>query len=249
MTASSIKRIVLVTDFGPGIYVGQVAARLNQLVPEVPIIDLVNDLAPFRPDLGGYLVPALIRDMPPGSLYLCIVDPGVGGARGGVVLEAGGCLLVAPDNGLLSQVARRKTDARAWRIDWLPEAMSNSFHGRDWFAPFAAALLQGETVALRDIGAAELIGADWAEDLPAVVYVDRFGNLMCGLRASAYGWDAQILAAGRRLDRARTFCEVLAGGAFWYENALGLVEIAVNQGRADRILGLSAGDPIEPKVG
>ncbi|AUB83644.1 SAM hydrolase/SAM-dependent halogenase family protein [Candidatus Thiodictyon syntrophicum] len=245
MNEAPIERIVLVTDFGPGIYVGQVMARLTGQPSGVPVIDLVHDLPPFRPDLAAYLLPALVRDMPHGTLYLCVVDPGVGGERAGLVLGAGDDLFIGPDNGLLSQVARRREGARPRRIDWQPPWTSNSFHGRDWFAPVAAALCRGEAVPLTDLAAGALVGADWADDMPLVVYVDGYGNLMCGLRPPADPPGAQLRAAGRTLAYARTFCEVPPGQAFWYENALGLVEIAVNQGRADRVLGLAPGDPVQ----
>ncbi|HYN76392.1 MAG TPA: SAM-dependent chlorinase/fluorinase [Lamprocystis sp. (in: g-proteobacteria)] len=248
MISTDIKRIALITDFGAGIYTGQVSARLGDLVPGVPIIDLVHDLPPFRPDLAAYLLPALVRDMPSGCLYLCVVDPGVGGDRSGLVLEADGDLFVGPDNGLLSRVAHRAQRARARRIDWRPHGMSASFQGRDWFAPVAAALCNGKALALGDIEIDRLAGAAWADELPTVVYVDGYGNLMCGWRAAAYPPDVPLLAAGRSLGRARTFCEVPPGSAFWYENALGLVEIAVNQGRADLALGLAPGDPVAAPV-
>jgi S-adenosyl-L-methionine hydrolase (adenosine-forming) len=241
-----IKRIALVTDFGAGIYVGQMIARLSDGVPGLPIIDLVHDLPPFRPDLAAYLLPALVRDLPRGTLYLCVVDPGVGGDRQGLVLEAGGDLFVGPDNGLLSRVARRSPGARVCRIDWQPPGQSPSFQGRDWFAPVAAALCRGESPALRQVAIDRLSGADWPDAVSAVVYVDTYGNLMCGLQAARFPADARIQVAERSLRRVRTFCEALPGEAFWYENALGLVELAVNQGRADRVLGLAPGDRVAP---
>jgi S-adenosyl-L-methionine hydrolase (adenosine-forming) len=242
--AVSVERIALVTDFGAGIYVGQVVARLSALVPGMPVIDLVHDLPSFRADLAAYLLPALVRDLPRGTLYLSVVDPGVGGERVGLVVAAGGDFFVGPDNGLLAQVTRRTPGARAWRIDWQPPGLSHSFHGRDWFAPTAARLCRGESVALGAMGLKDLRGTDWPDDLPAVIYGDSYGNLMTGMRASALAAETEILAGGRSLHRARTFCETHPGAAFWFENALGLVELAVNQGRADRVLGLIPGDPI-----
>ena len=245
MSPNHIARIALITDFGGGIYGGQVRARLSALVPAVPVIDLVHDLAPFRPDLAAYLLPGLVRDMPRGTLYLCVVDPGVGGERGGLLVEAGGDWFLGPDNGLLSRVLRRVDQARASRIGWAPAGRSASFHGRDWFAPAAARLCLGESLGLTGLGRTDPVGADWSDALAAVLYGDRYGNLMCGLQAASMSAGARILAAGRVLRWARTFCEVPPGDAFWYENALGLVEVAVNQGRADRVLDLAPGDPIE----
>ena len=245
MNPAGIARISLVTDFGAGIYMGQVRARLSALMPGVPVIDLVHDLAPFRSDLAAYLLPALVRDMPRGTLYLCIVDPGVGGERGGLLVVAGGDWFLGPDNGLLSRVLHRDPQAHAYRIGWSPAGLSASFHGRDWFAPAAARLCLGQRLDLTELGRTATAGADWSDALTAVLYGDRYGNLMCGLLTASLPPHSKIRAADRVLERARTFCEVPPGEPFWYENALGLVEIAVNQGRADRLLNLTPGDPIE----
>lgn len=121
-----IRRILLVTDFGAGVYVGQMRAALDALLPATPVIDLVHDLPAFRPDLAAYLLPAMIRDMPGDSLYLCVVDPGVGGARAGLVVCADGVWLIAPDNGLVSQVISRARDVAVWRIGWQPPMLSAS---------------------------------------------------------------------------------------------------------------------------
>jgi S-adenosylmethionine hydrolase len=77
------------------------------------------------------------------------------------------------------------------------------------------------------------------------VYVDHFGNAMTGVRAAMLPSDARLAVTGRVLERAKTFSDLPPGAAFWYENSNGLVEIAVNQGRADRDLGLAIGTPVE----
>ncbi len=87
--------------------------------------------------------------------------------------------------------------------------------------------------------------ADWPDDLCEIVYIDHFGNAMTGLRVSMLPPNARIAAAGRVLKHASTFSDLPAGAAFWYENSNGLAEVAVNQGRADRELGLAIGNPVE----
>ena len=241
----AIERILLATDFGADLYVGQMQARLHALLPGVPCMGLMQDLPPFRPDLAAYLLPALLRDLPRDSLLLCVVDPGVGGERAGLLVRADGHWLIGPDNGLFALVARRAGDGAVWRIGWQPERMSASFHGRDWFAPAAARLVLGEDLELTPLAPADLIGADWPDERATIVYVDHFGNLMTGMRASSVVAEAVLRVRGQPLPRARTFCEVEPGQAFWYENALGLIEIAVNQGRADRQLALGVGDSVE----
>ncbi|ADC63253.1 SAM hydrolase/SAM-dependent halogenase family protein [Allochromatium vinosum] len=241
----AIDRILLATDFGADLYVGQMQARLHALAPGVPCVGLMQDLPPFRPDLAAYLLPALLRDLPRDSLVLCVVDPGVGGERAGLLVRADGHWLIGPDNGLFALVARRAGDGAVWRIGWQPERMSASFHGRDWFAPAAARLVLSEDLELTLLAPADLVGAYWPDERATIVYVDHFGNLMTGVRASGVGAKAVLRVRGQPLPRARTFCEVEPGQAFWYENALGLIEIAVNQGRADRQLALRVGDSVE----
>ena len=250
--AQSIRRIALVTDFGPGVYLGQMTAVLRDGLASggcgIEVIDLVHDLPPFRPDLAAHLLPAMMRDMPPGTLYLCVVDPGVGGERALLLVESGGDWLIGPDNGLLTRVVARASEsdagARVWRIGWAPECASASFHGRDWMAPAAVRLCRGEPLDLTPLAPAQMQGADAPDELAAVIYADRYGNLMTGLRAERAPGGGVIEAGGRTLMRARTFGDCAPGTAFWYENALGLVELAVNQGRADLVLGLRPGDVV-----
>jgi S-adenosylmethionine hydrolase len=241
-----IQRVVLVTDFGIGSpYVGQMRCVVQGLAPQVPVVDLIADLPPFWPELAAYLLPALVRDLPSASLYLCVVDPGVGGPRDVVLLEAAGNYYLSPDNGLLAILGGRASDAHWARVTWRPARLSNSFHGRDLFAPAAARLALGQDLPRQPLQQGQWVGADWNEDMAAIIYSDWYGNLMTGWRADRLPRTAQLRSGDRILGYARTFCEVAPGTAFWYENAFGLVEIAVNQGHAGRVLGLDPGDAIE----
>ena len=239
-------RIALVTDFGgSGPYVGQMKLRLSGLAPRIPVIDLISDLQPFRPDLAAYLLPALSVEMPAGTLYLCVVDPGVGGARGALAVDVDGDWYVGPDNGLLAPVIRRANHVRILRIDWRPEKLSDSFHGRDLFAPVAAMLCDGSYPNHTEIDSGEIAGSDWPDELAKIIYADNYGNLVTGIRASGLDRRLRLQVRGREIDYARTFCEVPPGQAFWYENSFGLVELAVNQGDARIAVGLGIGDPVE----
>lgn len=237
--------IVLATDFGPGgPYIGQVKAVLAREAPGVPVVDLVDDLPPCDPVPAAYLLAALAPAFPLGAVFLCVVDPGVGGARVPVALDAGGRWFVGPDNGLLAIAARRSGDPRWFAIDWRPAVLSASFHGRDLFAPVAARLARGDAPPGTPLEATRTVGGDWPEDRPSVVYIDSYGNAMTGLRAARLPADAVLTAAGRRLRCARTFSDVPPGAAFWYANANGLAEVAVNRGAAARALGLRVGTPV-----
>lgn len=237
--------IVLFTDFGlEGPYTGQVKAVLYQVAPGVPVIELFADAPAGRPKPAAYLLAAYGAWFPPGTVVLAVIDPGVGSARAPVIVESEGRWYVGPDNGLFELVARRAQSARTWEILWRPEALSASFHGRDLFAPVAGRLAGGERPS--HLPRAAEIGrhADWPDDLPEVVYIDRYGNAIAGLRAALLPKSARLAVSGRVLPRARTFSDVRLGEAFWYENSNGLAEIAVNAGRAADALELVIGSPV-----
>ena len=137
--------IVLFTDFGlAGPYTGQVTAVLQQTAPGVPVIPLFADAPSGRPRPAAYLLAAYAAWFPAGTVLLCVIDPGVGGGRRGLIAEAAGRLYVGPDNGLFELVLRRAASPRCWEITWRPPALSASFHGRDLFAPVAARLARGD---------------------------------------------------------------------------------------------------------
>jgi S-adenosylmethionine hydrolase len=238
--------IVLFTDFGADdIYVGQLkAVLLEHLAPGTPIVDLLHGVPRYHVRAGAHLLAALQGRFPAGTVFIAVVDPGVGTSRGAAVLHAEGKWYVGPDNGLLSVVSARAIRSQAWRIVWRPEALSASFHGRDLFAPMAALIADSRLPSdrIEKIDALEVeLGPD---DLPEVIYIDRYGNALTGLRASAMPRTATITARGRRLSHARVFADVPAGDAFWYENSIGLVEIAANRASAAELIGIGVGDAI-----
>ena len=198
-----------------------------------------------RQDLAAYFLPALVRYLPRGTLYLAVVDPGVGSSRPAIIVEADGNFYIGPDNGLLALVCRRALTCCIYRIDWRPETLSPSFQGRDLFTPVAISLSRGLPLARTALPIADIHGTEWPQDLPRVIYVDSFGNLITGLRAARVTPSDSLIVKGHRLAHARTFYEVPVGMAFWYENAFGLVEVAVNQGSATLELGLGVGDEID----
>lgn len=238
--------IVLFTDFGlAGPYTGQVSAVLQQLAPAVPAIQLFADAPMGQPKPAAYLLAAYAAWFPAGTVLLCVVDPGVGGARRAVIVEAAGRLYVGPDNGLFEMVMRRASAPRLWEIAWQPAVLSASFHGRDLFAPVAARLALGEPPAALARPAVPSARAEWPDELAEIVYVDHYGNALSGLRGEAVPAAACLAAGGRRIAPAVTFSAVPNRQPFWYVNSNGLVEVAVNRGRADRVLGLAIGSRIE----
>lgn len=237
--------IVLFTDFGAAdLYVGQVKAVLERDAPGTPVIDLLNDAPAFAVRAAAHLLASLVPSFPQGSVFVAVVDPGVGSARLPLAVHADGYRFVGPDNGLLSVFAARAHDTRVSRIAWTPERLSSSFHGRDLFAPVAARLAAGR-VPDSWLAPVDALSVDFGPgDLGEVVYVDHYGNAMTGLRAASAPRDAELVVAGRRLSYARTFSAAGDGVPFWYDNSQGLVEIATNRGSAARELGLGIGTPV-----
>lgn len=237
--------IVLFTDFGvTDPYVGQMRAVLVRGAPHIPVIDLLHAVPDFDIRAGAYLLAALAADFPAGTVFVGVVDPGVGGQRTPVIVEVDGRWYVGPDNGLFHIVERRATRTDAWLIEWRPQRLSSSFHGRDLFAPVAAKLARGDWPASVPTQLTPPPG-DWPDDLPAIIYVDHYGNAITGQRASKVDRTATLEISGKRIRPARVFSDVTPGEPFWYENSSGLVEIAVAQGSAARLLGLALGSTLQ----
>lgn len=246
--------IVLFTDFGiDGPYVGQMKAAVLAANPGADIVDLLHDAPAFDPRLSSYLLSAYtnVDVFPTGSVFLCVVDPGVGSNRAGLMINADGNWFVGPDNGLFEMVMRRADQVTVWRIELPLDNVSATFHGRDVFAPAAARLATG--LGAKDAGKGNLLRNDdivrfpWPDDLMEVVYIDNYGNLVSGVRTGAISAQSHIhieTMDKQMISKAETFSDVSPGAAFWYENSSGLIEIAVNGGHAAKKLKARAGTRI-----
>ncbi len=244
--------ILFFTDFGPaGPYVGQMEAAVRRENPAAVAINLFADAPAHDARAAAYLLAAYAEEFPPPAVFLAVVDPGVGSSRRALALETDGRWFVGPDNGLFELAVRRARTVAWWDIVWRPERLSASFHGRDLFAPVAARLEGGVRPGAGAKWAEPLAGGglrfpDWPDDLAEVVYIDAFGNAVTGLRAKTLPAKGEIKIPNEpRIARARTFSDVPKGSPFWYENANGLAEIAVNGGRADAVLGLKVGSALK----
>ena len=234
--------IAIFTDFGVhGPYLGQMRAVLLSQAPAVPVVDAFPDLPPFRVQSAAYLLPAYSQYLPDNSVCVCVVDPGVGTNRRALVVRADSRWYVGPDNGLFSILIRRATEVQAFEITWRPEHLSKSFHGRDLFAPVAAAIARGQQLSAEQIDATQLLMPAWPDELMQVVYIDSYGNAITGLRSSAVRRDAILCAGGRRCEFRPTFGEAEAATPFWYENSNGLLEIALSNGHAAATMRLRVG--------
>lgn len=236
--------IVLFTDFGlEGPYIGQVKAVLRAQAPQIEIIDLFADAPAGNSRAGAYLLAAYAEWFPAGTIFFCVVDPGVGSARAPLMVEADRRWYVGPENGLFELVLRRAQNTRCYEITWHPPRLSASFHGRDLFAPVTAMIARNERPPARAREA--LREPAWPDDLAEIVYIDHYGNALTGLRASTVPAQATLVLGDKtRVIHGATFSAVPEGSAFWYENSNGLVEIAINRGRAAERLGLAVGSTL-----
>lgn len=237
--------IVLFTDYGlQGPYIGQVEAVLHLHARDKKVINLVSDVPRQNSMASTYLLAAVTQGFPEGTIFFCVIDPGVGSFKDEpVVMKIDKRWYVGPDNGLFDIVVRRAKQVECWKINWRPEKISASFHGRDLYAPVSAMIANG-----LDIPGEKIVWQDkhnWPDDLNKIIYIDHFGNCMIGCRAGKMNKSARLKVGKIEMTHATTFSEAPKGHPFWYENSSGMVEIAVNQGRADEILGLTIGDEIK----
>jgi S-adenosylmethionine hydrolase len=245
--------IVLLTDFGlldP--YVGQMKGALLCAAPQARIVDLCHEVRAHDAVHAGFLLQASHRHFPTGSVFVCVVDPGVGSGRGILLARHEGRFFLAPDNGLLSFLIEKPVEW--WRVRADAPAASRTFHGRDIFAPVAARIALGtqpQTLGA-PLGPEEVVraGLDWAEPAGAelrcrVLHVDRFGNCLLGVRAGhplpAGTW---AMDDGRPVLPASTYADLEPGQVGLIEGSQGVMELAVNGDSCARLLGLSPGDAV-----
>jgi S-adenosylmethionine hydrolase len=240
--------ISLTSDFGTSDgYVGSVKGVITRNTTAT-IIDIAHDIP--RGDIAhaAWVVSTATREFPHGSIHVVVVDPGVGGARRSVIVKASGQWYVGPDNGVFAYVADSRSDA--WQIEarhFRAKRVSATFHGRDVFAHAAAALARGEDV-LNAGPPVKLAGTlPWGPreaNHGRVVHVDRFGNLITDLPSAEAG--TAVVIAGRTLPIVVTYEDVEPGQLLAYTGSAGTVEIAVRDGRADTMLEVRRGAPVEP---
>lgn len=259
--AASRPVIALLTDFGlEDPYVGQMKGILSGLAPEALVVDLSHQVQPFNVMQGAFSLAASWRFFPKGSIFLGVVDPGVGTERHLLILRHCDCFFLGPDNGLLTLVAGSDVTALAWKLT-IPEeseVASNTFHGRDILAPAAAYLAQGvKPMNLgRPLNLDELIKPAWAAPVTTgqevkahVLHVDRFGNCLLNLPLDRWFLKAEnqpelLWPLLQPLPLARTYAHIPEGGVGMLAGSQGYWELAVNQGSAARILGLVPGQEV-----
>lgn len=227
------------------------------------MIDITHEVNSFDILEGAFLIAQSWRYFPVGTVHVVVVDPGVGSNRRPILAEAGGHFFVAPDNGVLSLIydseettVRHVTEERFFR-----HPVSQTFHGRDIFAPVAGHIASG--VPASELGA---VIDDYLK-LPlekpvrtarrgwtgAVLKIDRFGNLITNFRADefarVYEQNFEVLAGLQAIEKLeRNYAAAEPGKVFLIEGSSGYFEIAASQGSAAKILGCGVGAPIELRL-
>src|SRR5579863_5685528 len=150
--------VALMTDFGTGEGdIGVMKGVIAGITPNAHIIDITHDIAPQRIASGAWVLASGYRYFPANTVFVCVVDPGVGSTRGAIALHAGEWFFVGPDNGLFSYVlAEQPAHAAALLSNpaYHLQQVSATFHGRDIFAPAGAYLARGAAAILLDLGIA-----------------------------------------------------------------------------------------------
>ncbi len=246
--------ITLASDFGTpypaamrGVLARETEARLHDIAHALPRQDVRGSAFWLR-----FVLPEF-----PSAVHLAVVDPGVGTDRDALVVAAGGHVLVGPDNGLLLPAARALADGpegvRAYAVR-VENPASATFHGRDVFAPLAAAVHERGVTTLRESGRlartdpvdlrlpdATLEGDAWRGE---VLVVDGFGNAVTNVPGDALAGVDAVRVNGTQAPAVRTFAAVDPGERLVTAGSHGYVECDVNEGRGDEAFGLSAGDPV-----
>ena len=269
------KIIALLTDFGTSDpFVGIMKAVIAEINPGATMIDITHQIPPGDIQRGAFVLWQASGDFPEGTVFLCVIDPGVGTSRKGIILETRNQIFIGPDNGLFSYLDYSDQTA-AWELTnpgFQRQSMSATFHGRDLFAPAAAHAARG----VRGIHFGDRVQK--LERLPVpefriqgssclgeVLSVDHFGNLITSiglftqdrhqyLLDSWLGPDTLIIPKTGKirihthqqsLPLVTTFGDIADGEAAGVVGSTGLLEIAANQQPAQKLLALEVGDPLE----
>ncbi|HET9477894.1 MAG TPA: SAM-dependent chlorinase/fluorinase, partial [Pyrinomonadaceae bacterium] len=209
--------ITLLTDFGTADYfVPVVKGVILTSNPRVSIIDITHEIPPQDIASGAFTLLTCYRDLPPGTIHVAVVDPGVGSSRRPIVVSAGSHCFVGPDNGLFSYVYDNEPSHQTFHVtadEYFRGPVSPSFHGRDVFAPVAAALSKGlQPPALGPQITDEMRLAPLSPIQEKngtvrgrIIHIDRFGNCITNFRLADLPEQPELLVNGQVIRTVRTF--------------------------------------------
>jgi len=250
--------VALLTDFGTrDHYAGALKGVVLSVCPDATLVDIGHDIPAHDVIAGAFELAACYRYFPAGTIFLVVVDPGVGTSRRGIAADVGDYRFVAPDNGVLSAVFLESPPKKVVELTerkYARPTVSRTFEGRDRFAPAAGFLARG--VALVSLG--KSIKNFHQIDLPRpvaegaaligeVVRVDRFGNLITNIDRRAFeqfagGASIAVVVGACEVPRiVATYADAPAGGLCALFGSTDHLEVAINAGDAARTLGLGRG--------
>ncbi len=252
--------ITLTTDFGlQDYYVSAMKAAILGIAPEVRLVDISHEIPSQDIMAGSWVLKNSAMLFPPGTVHVVVIDPGVGTERNPVALRVEDQYFIGPDNGIFSILTSEK-DFEVVKLSnekYWGEHRSSTFHGRDIFAPVAAHLSTG--VDLADLGEPleELVTYRWAEPIADkdglqgwVIHIDKFGNLVTNISEELIkevidDKNVKIYVGNTILDEiVDTFASVPEGEPIAYIGSSGMLEVGVNQGDAEEMLGVQKGAQI-----
>ena len=245
----SLPVITLLTDFGTADYfVGAVKGAILSVNPSAVIVDLTHEIPPQDIAAGAFTLLAAYKTFPAGTIHVAVVDPGVGSTRRPIIVSANEQFFVGPDNGLFTYIYDREPSHRTFHITsdrYFQPSPSTTFHGRDIFAPVAAALSTG--IALEEFGS--LI--DDAVRLPSletplrIIHIDRFGNCITNITRERMPSETSVVINGRTISEFRQFYgERDEESLFAIWGSAGFLEISVNGVSAAKALNARRDDRV-----
>ncbi len=250
--------VTLLTDFGTrDAFVGIMKGVMLSIDPTLHLIDLTHDIPAQAVDVGGLVLRSAVPYFPDGTVHLAVVDPGVGTARAPIAVRTDRALLVGPDNGLLAPAVAALGGARAVHVientTLTRQPPSRTFHGRDLFAPAAAHLARGAAIASLGTARPAVAPASLPEAVVstdavrgAVVYIDRFGNLLTNVERHAVDTFRHLSLSVRVAEMVTvplcaTYADVAPGDLVALWSSWDTIEIAVRDGSAAARLGVARG--------
>jgi len=243
-----VSAITLLTDFGTADYfVGAMKGVILSINPQAVIVDITHEIPAQDVAAGAFQLLAAYDTFPSGTIHVAVVDPGVGSSRRPIVVAAGNYFFVGPDNGIFTHIYDRNPSFQAFHITdekFFRHPVSNTFHGRDIFAPVAAALSTGVDSSSLGPRISDPIPL-FKSAKPQVIHIDHFGNLITNITREQFKEGTTLSVNGTAIRALRKFFgEQMGEEPFAIWGSTGFLEIAVNGRSAAEILGVKLGDRI-----
>jgi len=251
--------ITLLTDFGVSdYYTGAIKGVILAANPSANIVDITHEIPPQDIETAAFVLLSCYRDFSPGTIHVCVVDPGVGSARRPILISAGNWFFIGPDNGLFSYVLDREKEFAAFHLNearYFRQPLSTTFHGRDIFTPVAAELSKGTTpesfgpriydpVRLPSLQPAVSKNGNFKA---RIIHIDTFGNCVTNLERSLLnGADIKEISVKQR--KIRTIAESYTeknSGLLGIWGSAGFLELSVRNGSAAKMLKAKRGDIVK----